>query len=259
MNYKTILVGFLAVVLVSCSGTQIQITEAIPAAVNMHRDATIMVGYTNAAGREIANYLEERIQEEGYYTLVEDQSQNPEYCINLDASMSDPTHHSVRCRILHLPSWRILYDETFSQSWKDTGNAWKNLFTGNFDEISGGPAFVASKIYDKLAPHEKAFKTRIHISNDNVKLREAVRAFRRKEAGAARILLQQSLQQNPHDAEACYMMALLESSESNYERSNQFLERAIQLDPTQAKYKKALQQNITMKRNETYVIQQLSE
>lgn len=264
MKSKHILTVFAVLALTSCSGTQIQLTEYVPAQFNMRRGATIGIGYKGSLSNKVAVELIRKIKQDGYYQLASSVHAATDYDIYL-ADMPEKIN-SIHCDVTKGNTNTVIYSNTMGQSWGDIGNAWKDFGKEFKSKFAGGVApesrqeiTLARKIYSLFAPHEQTYKERIETSSVNPDLEKAVLACKEQDWSTARTHTQSALQHYPQDAEAHFLMGLLERSESNFERSNEYFRRAQELAPDVKKYKSAIEKNNQMQKNETSVSNQLSD
>ena len=239
--YVTPIIAATAFFVTSC-GTQIQMTEAVPAKLNMARGSRVAIAYKGEIPDQVGDKLLALMTKDGYYTFV---SGNADYTIFI-------REH----REFLAPS---PCQGDFCVQRGDEGNILYNGTTSDYRWTLGPIESLAKEIYETFAPHEKEYKVRVSVDSKNQLLKQAVEQARKKNYAQARVLALASLQQFPKDPETYFLLAMTERSDSNFAKSNAYLKKALELKPVEDKYKAALHKNEVIQTNEANVISQLSD
>ena len=237
--YVTPIIAATAFLVTSC-GTQIQMTEAMPAKLNMARGSRVAIAYRGYLPDKVGDQLLALMTKDGYYTFV---PWNADYTISIQdhyGSMSTPSPCRVDFYVLQGDRGNVLYSGTTS------------------DGVVGTFGSLAKDIYETFAPHEKEYSVRVSVDSKNQLLKQAVEQARKKNYTQARALALASLQQFPKDPETYFLLAMTERADSNFAKSNAYLKKALELKPGKGKYKAALHKNEVIQTNEANVIKQLS-
>ena len=238
--YVTPIIAATAFFVTSC-GTQIQMTEAVPAKLNMARGSKVAIAYKGYLPDKVGDELLSLMTKDGYYSFV---PRNADYTIAIheyyDGILSTPSPYQVDFYVLQGDRGNVLYSgKTPEESIRTTEK-------------------LAKHIYETFAPHEKEYKVRVSVDSKNQLLKQAVEQARKKNYTQARTLALASLQQFPEDPETYFLLAMTERADSNFAKSNAYLKKALELKPGKGKYKAALHKNEVIQTNEANVINQLS-
>ena len=237
--YVTPIIAATAFLVASC-GTQIQMTEAVPAKLNMARGSRVAIAYKGYLPDKVGDQLLALMTKDGYYTFV---PWNADYTISIQENyglLSTPSQYRVDFYVLRGDRGNVLYSGmTPEESMRTTEK-------------------LAKHIYETFAPHEKEYSVRVSVDSKNQLLKQAVEQARKKNYTQARTLALASLQQFPKDPETYFLLAMTERADSNFSKSNAYLKKALELKPGKSKYKAALHKNEVIQTNEANVIKQLS-
>lgn len=238
-----------ATVILSSCGTQIQMTEAIPAQVNLRRGTSIFVDSTD---NDMVDAFRNRILRDGFYTL--------------------PTDGTTRLAFLTV---RDITTKVDPQSKAATIAATTEITSGNMrlyreryrvgvPRDSQGHYYVqdacdryARDVMEDLTPHEKALYVRVSGNSKNPDIEKGALACKAGNWELGETHAKQAIQANPQDPEAYFLMGVIERNKMNYALSTQYFKRADALKPS-GKYKGAISKNQVMEQNDKYVQQQLS-
>lgn len=237
MKITQLTIALAAGLMLASCGTAIKMTEALPANLNLRRNATVAIAYNGATSDRITDYLVKKIRDDGYYRIVNNRYPNPDYTIGVEDI--GESGGDIRVNIRYGRRGGTIYN-----------NAMSTLLYSD--------AGAAEKIYHLVAPHEKEYTVRVSTSDENPELQQAVASCQVKNWDRGRELALQAIQKHPKDAEGYYLMALLERNNSNYAASNSWLQKALGTDPGNSKYTKAIKRNEVLQTNEANVIRQLS-
>ena len=238
--YVTPIIAATAFLVASC-GTQIQMTEAVPAKLNMARGSRVAIAYKGEIPDQVGDELLALMTKDDYYTFVPG---NADYTISIQEHYDSliPNPCQVDFCVLRGDRGNMLYSGT----------------TSSYRWVSRPIESLAKDIYETFAPHEKEYKVRVSVDSKNQLLKQAVEQARKKNYTQARTLALASLQQFPEDPETYFLLAVTERADSNFAKSNAYLKKALELKPGKSKYKAALHKNEVIQTNEANVIKQLS-
>lgn len=250
-NYYAIFAACAAAVLSSC-GTQIQMTEAIPAKVCLGRGTTVYIGSPyKDYGLERA--LTNKILSDGYYTL-------PGYS---NASNSSVAHLSIRnietgiyAGMHYLAADAHVYRHgsmVYNKGYVGTASQDPQSGKIYYDNASKS---IANSVMNDLTPHEKNFYVRVKGNSKNPDIERGALACRAGNWAQGEVYARQAININPQDAEAYFLLGVIERNKMNYNKSTQYFQKAYALKP-HGKYQTAISKNRVMQQNDQYVQQQL--
>ena len=237
--YVTPIIAATAFLVTSC-GTQIQMTEAVPAKLNMARGSKVAIAYKGYLPDKVGDELLSLMTKDGYYTFV---SGNADYTISIQEHygvVSTPSQYQVDFYVLQ-------------------GDRGAVLYTGRTPEETrvGIPARLAKRIYETFAPHEKNLYVRVRGSKENPSVELGAKACQAGNWEQGEAYAKQALQQKPDDPEALFLMGVIERRKMNYALSTAYFARANTIKPS-GKYKGAISKNKVMEQNDRYTMQQLA-
>lgn len=248
--------------LVSC-GIQIQLEEAIPAGVNLGRGARVAVyeashapGPMNrTASRELCRAFHHRIAEDGYYAAVlRGYGMSDAAIVLRDTHVcfsGKGEHASARLyTLVEVESGgRLLYnsreDEYLS---RDCYNHY------DFYEAARN---IARRTMKQLTPHVATYCEYVDENEQNPALGQGARACAAGNWEQGRQLAKQALSVNPKEAEAYYLLGLIERHAQNYAVSDEMFRKAASLGD-KSKYAEGIRGNADIRRNAEVFRQQMS-
>lgn len=248
-HYSKLVAACAAALLASC-GTQIQMTEAIPAKVNIGRGTTLVV---NAPYRDygLKSAFQEKIMADGYYKLPGYSADGPVAMLNIEdvetGRVNGLPYLSADARVA--TQYQTLYKKGYmSAPYQDSQGVLR------YDRASRN---IAHNVMNDLTPHEKSIYVRVNGSKENPDVEKGALACRAGNWELGETHAKQALKVNPQDPEALFLMGIIERNKMHYARSTQYFKQADALKPS-AKYKSAISKNAVMERNDKYVQQQLA-
>lgn len=260
MNIKhtttTVLSTAAALVLASC-GVQIQMESAVPAEVNLGRGTMIACSpHGNNVSQKICYAVANHIRQDGYYTLGSDNDGKPiAYMEVMNAQLE--TTQSGKYSYTDLIATIRFHDAVDRQLYR------RSLKT-DVDEDQYGNLYIddacrtiARTIMLDLTPHSVTYKEKVSPNDENPSIELGAKACAAGNWEQGRSYAQQAIQANPNDAEAYYLMGLIERNALNYAQSTAMFEKANSIEQ-KGKYKAAIIKNATLSKNEENVRQQLS-
>lgn len=246
---KCIVASTLLCVLSSC-GTQIQMTEAIPAKVNLGRNTTMYINGNSRNDREIAAAIRGKLAADGYYKLS-GQGGSPRSAYMFISRTGVEVDRTTRLPLLSADI--------------DISNGSQNVYHRNYAYTltnTEGSALRAIDMISKtvvhdISPHEKDLYVRVRGSKENPNVELGAKACKAGNWKQGEAYAKQALQQKPDDPEALFLMGVIERRKMNYALSSAYFTKADTIKPS-GKYKKAISKNKVMEQNDKYTMQQLS-
>ncbi len=235
--------------LMASCGTQIQMTEAIPAKVNFGRDTTMYIGSINSLDSRIAGEIGRKLTEDGYYKLPMQRISDREAYMTISGTKLVPkesNYFQLKTHVSIYAGGQNLYQRSFLR-----GKLLKNeKLDFDIDEIS-------TDVVHDISPHEKDLYVRVRGSKENPSVELGAKACKAGNWAQGEAYAKQALQQKPDDPEALFLMGVIERKKMNYAQSTAYFTRALAVKPS-GKYRKAISKNKVMEQNDKYTMQQLA-
>lgn len=235
----------------SSCGTQIQMTEAVPAKVNFGRDTTMYIRSINSLDSRIAEEIGRKLTEDGYYKLpMQRISDREAYMTISDTKLVPksgyPDHFQLKTDVRIFTGGQNLYHRGFLR-----GNLLKN------EKIDHVVDEISTDVVHDISPHEKDLYVRVRGSKENPSVELGAKACKAGNWKQGEAYARQALQQKPDDPEALFLMGVIERKKMNYALSSVYFTKADTIKPS-GKYKKAISKNKVMEQNDKYTMQQLA-
>lgn len=246
---RTSILSFLLLFLLSSCGTQIQITEAIPAKVNLGRDTTIYIDSYDNMGSRIAREISRKLAEDGYYKLPRQGVSAREVLMVISSTRLEPldsNYFRLKTSVGIYASGRTLYFRGFSRG--------KLLNNEKIDRVVDE---ISTAVVHDISPHEEDLSVRVRGSKENPSVELGATACKAGNWEQGEAYAKQALQRKPDDPEALFLMGVIERKKMNYAQSTVYFTKADTIKPS-GKYKKAISKNNVMEQNDKYTMQQLS-
>ena len=234
----------------SSCGTQIQMTEAIPAKVNLGRNTTMYINGNNNNDRGIAAAIRDKLAVDGYYKLPGQGG------LTRSAYMFISRTGVEADRATGIP----LLSSTI-----DISNGNQNVYHRNYaDTLTNTEGSVlraidtiSKTVVHDISPHEKNLYVRVRGSKENPSVELGAKACAAGNWEQGEAYAKEALQQKPDDPEALFLMGVIERKKMNYAQSTAYFTKADTIKPS-GKYKKAISKNKVMEQNDKYTMQQLA-
>ena len=237
-----------ATVMVSSCGTQIQMTEAIPAQVNLGRGTSICINSTNS---DMVDAFTNRILRDGFYTLPTDSSTRFAYLTVRDIKtiVGSQSKAASIAATTEIKSGNMrLYRKRYQVSVRRD-------YQGHY-YVQDACDRYAGDVMEDLTPHEKPLYVRVSGNSKNPDIEKGALACKAGNWELGEVHAKQAIQTDPQDPEAYYLMGLIERNKMNYAESTQYFQKAYSLNAS-SKYTTAISKNRSMEINDQYVQQQL--
>lgn len=250
MNKKHYYFSLIAAGLLSSCGTQIQMTEAIPAKVNIGRGTTLIVDapYSNHG---LKSAFQEKIMNDGYYKLAGYGATGPVALLNIEnvetGTYSNMPYLAADVRVS--TRYQTLYKKGYADSAYRDGQG--------IVHYEGASRSIARSVMNDLTPHEKTLYVRVNGSKENPDVEKGALACRAGNWELGETHAKQAIKVDPQDPEAYFLLGVIERYKMNYALSSQYFQKADSLKPS-SKYKNAIAKNAAMKQNDKYVQKQLA-
>lgn len=250
-------------ILVSCfllsCGVQVQLQTLVPSEVGLRRGTSLRIvkQTCHPAAQRLEDALYEQLADCGFYTLggnsallaIRDVHRHTQRYINHTCKADEECRCTETVRT-YLEATvqleyhgQILYHRTHS----DTSYS-------HFADY----AAVAASIVQKLVPRVVWYSERVKPADGNETLRAAAKACADGDWQTGDVLARRSLQEFPQDAEAYYLLGLIERNNRNFGASDAHFRQAYSLH-ADAKYSNAITRNASLAQNETAAHAQLNE
>lgn len=254
-RYKAIiLVTAFATLLASC-GTQIQLTEAIPAKMHLRRGTTLFV---QSGDEQMTRAFVNKIAQDGFYKQPGDGNITAYADLNVrdidvkrkysDNGVLLSADLSATAEVF--AGYRTAYRERYSVGIPISSRDYEH-----FDDACDS---FANVVMNDLTPHERAYHVRVKGSSKNAYVGMAAKYAKVGDWNSAATNALQAIKNDPNDPEAYYMAGIILRREMKYDASTRLFQKAYSLKP-KGKYKQAIRKNAIMAQNDEYVKQQLSE
>ena len=245
--------------LCSC-GVQIQMETAVPAEVNLGKGTIITIplasGTSDTDEHEwgLNAAMQDAIVSDGYYKLEE----CPHPALNY--VMMDVSDYMIN-RKEHYADFtsRVVVRNKYGQClYNTTWDTYVNRDSNGKYDWNSAYREVASSTMLELTPHRMTYYERVSGDDENPCVELGASHCAIGEWAKGRSYAEESIKNNPNDPEAHYLMGLIERYYKNYQNSTACFEKAYSIDP-KSKYRKAIEKNSTLARNEEVARQQLND
>lgn len=115
---------------------------------------------------------------------------------------------------------------------------------------------IARKFYQDVMPHPVTHRVRVYPSADNPVLQQAAAACNRGDWKLGASLAERSLKTHPSDAEAHYLLGIIERHNGNFSASDACFRQAFSISP-KSRYTAAMRDNIEYAAQEKKALRQL--
>jgi tetratricopeptide (TPR) repeat protein len=116
---------------------------------------------------------------------------------------------------------------------------------------------IAVEVVRDLVPRTVRYSVRIKPQEGNTILEQAVQACQQGDWNTGSALAEASLQTYPNDAEAYYLLGIIERNNRNFAASDAHFNRAYAIAPS-SRYTSAIRENNVIKQKEDLAISQLN-
>lgn len=247
-KYWILAVAVATAFLTSCGGTLIEMTETVPAKVNIGRNTalSIVAPYSNYG---LKSAFESKITEDGFYVLP-GQASKGSATLSLEnierGYLYGAPYLAADVRILK--NGQTLYKKGY------IGTA----FRDNQGKIQYGGASrtIARTVMNDLTPREKAYSVLVDDARENPYVKQGAEACKVGNWAQGKAYALQALKTNPQEAEAYFLLGVIERNELNYSQSTQYFRKADAIKPS-GKYKRYISENKGMEQNDNAVQAQL--
>lgn len=255
----SVVLGVVALVCSSC-GTQVYLHKWQPAQVDL-RPGTVLVVHPETRGplrHELQRAFEQQIARDGFYQLYGDGPWAEIRLHQVHVNMTNPTKHDkhrkrpypnrVELTADVVCNYQRIYRKSCSQyvstdyeyrpDWEDAAEA------------------IAEEVMLELTPHQVRYSETVDDVETNPAVEQAAIACAAGNWEGGRALARQALAQNPNEAEAYYVLGLIERNARNYAASDAHFRKAHSLNP-QGKYLSAINDNSRLQYDEQRARQQM--
>ncbi len=247
-QYKIfVLATALAAFLSSC-GTQIQMTEAIPAKVNLGRGTTMNITCFNPLDKCVAAEIRKKIVADGFYMIPEQgiTRGNAYMKISTDVEKERITGSSLLAAKIDISNGsQVVYHKEYLSTITESGG------------VDSAAATIARTVMRDITPYEKNLYVRVKGSKKVPEVASGALACKAGNWEQGEAYAREALQKAPNDPEALFLMGVIERHKMNYTQSSLYFSKANAIKPS-GKYKAAISKNKVMSINDQHVSQQLS-
>ncbi len=258
-------VFLVACMLLASCGIQIQFETPVPAEVNLGQGCSLVVrakglshhALDREAARALRRAFQHRIAEDGYYNqpdrgygyMAQAQIELLDTHVRFSGEGKDATARlctTVEVNFNYRNLYRRQEDVYLSQDYDGC-----YLFYDSAEEI-------ARRTMKKLTPHITTYFEYVDENELNPALGQAARACAAGNWSAGRALAKQALSANPNEAEAYYVLGLIERADRNYVHSDAMFRRATELKK-KSKYADGIRDNAVLQRDTAIFRQQVGD
>lgn len=115
---------------------------------------------------------------------------------------------------------------------------------------------IAEEVMRDLTPHQVRYSETVDGVETNPAVEQAALACAAGNWEGGRSLARRALAQNPNEAEACYVLGIIERNARNYSESDSWFRKAYSLNP-QSKYLSGINDNSRLQQDEQRARQQM--
>ena len=229
--------------LVACSGTYVKLPQVEPAAFNMHRGSLVAIDTKGHLAYTVGAYVTRMLKKDGYYQYTLANRERPDYTISIFEYGA-----GVVCVVNR---GRDFSNDLYEC--KDINSQWGDMKSDEPTE-----KLIARRIYHSFVPHKGEYWVNLKVDEDeDPTLAKAVEALQAGDKTQALTLTEQAISEHPKDPETYYLKGILIRDESRFAESDAYLNHALELDPNEKRYIRALQKNDDMRIMEQQAIEQL--
>lgn len=257
MNFKQLLAPVAAliagVVLPSC-GVGIPMEYNVPGQISLKRGSKI--GFPshlgNMANCAIYDALYNTMERDGYYKPGKFVDTSTRFNMYTDETekyyQGQLSYVQLDTHVRLMNGSSCVYNRTFSRS--------AYAYNGEVDYES--PAYsIARAVVRDLRPHTVSYTERVQGNDENPYIEQGARECAAGNWATGRAYAQKAIETNPADAEAYFLMGLIERNEQNFSKSSEYFAKANAVKPS-GKYTSAIQKNNAISTNEARARKQLS-
>lgn len=257
----------LAAILLSSCSTSIRVPDYQPALHDLGKGTTIRIEADKGFARAIRNEAVKKIETDGYYTHIDtDLAKAGDIGIIIALEQADTfidsnTYSRTETRTdKHGNEYQdTVYETEYSADGTvsprginpKTG---KTLFSGSYDTSTGwhsspetakksATKSLASMIVNDITPKEATRKVYIKPTGKNPFIKQSAKACKSGNWDQGLELARQALQLQPENAEANYLMGIIEQRRFNFNEAKRWFSKAATINPEESKYIDALHEN----------------
>lgn len=229
-------------------------TSAMPSKINFGKGASLSVYSTyrgayselrSSAANELRLSLQNALMRSSYYSLNTSWSSGG----RLEGIIVGTERKSYQNS-----SWLEL--DILVEGWSGSTLLFRNRYHrsahdyGSGYDISSACNAVAEDVMGDIEPYTYTYKEKVkgHKENPSIELAAKACAAGNWNQGEAYAL--EALKVNANEAEAYFVLGLVERNRRNWNASNSYFEKAASADPSNAKYRNAILRNGSFRRNE---------
>lgn len=249
--YITLVMAVTAAFITSC-GTQIQMTEAIPAKVNLRRGTTLVV---SSSSGEMVRAFANKIAGDGYYKQPADGNVTALAYLNVrDIDVEKyQSGNSVGASLSATAEVRAGYQIAYRERYRVRipVDSARHFYTDDACD-----SFAANVMSD-LTPHERTYHVRVNGSSKNPQVDMAAKYAKAGDWNSAASNVLEAIKKDPNDPESWFMAGLVFRQIMDYPKSTLMFKKAYSLKK-KGKYMNAIQKNRVLAINDESVKKQLS-
>lgn len=255
--YTLLLLTF-SLLLCSC-GIQVQLQRLEPSQVNLRQGTSLRVCplHHRYESDRLADALYDRLAATRFYTLggnsatlfIERAHVYQDRYIN---HTCDGKHHHCNCS----ETVKTTLDATVQLEYHGQILYRRSLSDTSYSEYADY-GDVADEIVDDLVPRTVTYSVYIKPQDGNDMLERAAHACKRGDWRGGRTLAESSLQTNPNDPEAYYLLGIIARNDRDFSASDNYFQQAAALNPS-SRYTGAIRDNAQIYSKESLARQQLN-
>lgn len=256
-NYGKLLKTAVAAALLCSCGTQIEMVETVPAKVSFGRGTTIVV---NSPMRDygLRKEMREHIVANGFYKLADRGGANSTAYLNFRDVLLKRYEPAKKDQ---LPSARLfatveVLHNNYTEYYKSFNESVR-LDPQGGEHLEEARHHIVRSIMRDITPHDEMFSVWVKGNKENPAIEQGAVACRRGYLDQAESLAKQALKVNPQEAEAYYLLGVVERRRHNFEKSSEYFRKANALAPS-FKYSSAIEKNREMVANALKVKRQMA-
>lgn len=248
-------------VLSSC-GTQIYLEKWQPAQVNLQRGTVLRV-YPEARGPlnyELRRAFDQQIAADGYYQLYGNGPVADLRLHRVDIDYTEPPEDDKKKHRRPYPNRVELTADVLCQYQRVYRRECSTYVSHDSDyrpDWEAAAEEIARRVMRDLTPHVVRYSETVDAVDNNPSVELAAQACAAGNWEGGRAYAQQALSLNPNEAEAYFVLGLIERHARNYVASDAHFRKAHSLNPM-GKYATAINDNVRLQRDEQLAESQLN-
>ena len=247
-------------VLSSCA-TQVYLNKWAPSQVDLPRGTVLRVEPETRGPlrHELRRAFEQQIARDDYYRLGGAAPQARLRLHRVHVNMVEPARDDKRHKHSYPNRVELTADLlcNYQRVYRRDVSEYVSLDFDNRPNWEDAAEEIAAEVMRDLTPHLVRYSMGVDEVEGNPAVEQAARACAAGNWEQGRSLAHAALEQNPNEAEACYVLGIIERNARNYSESDSWFRKAHSLSPD-SKYSSALRGNSQLQADENRACRQMN-